>query len=82
MPSVIRGLAFVRRSLREIPEHLRAESALETREVVDEMHRLGRSRIPVDTGVGRRNYRKSFNKKTLKGRVGYLSSTLRLDPDL
>ena len=75
MATRLKGIKAVRRAVRQMPLHLREESALETREIVDEMHTIGRSRIPVLSGKGRRNYRKSFNPKTLKGRVGYLSST-------
>lgn len=75
MATKLSGMKQVRKAVRQMPVNLKAESAKELRRTVDEGHALGRSRIPVRTGEGARQYRKSFNVKTLRGRFGYLTPT-------
>lgn len=65
-------------AIRKAPDDLKKIVADELRETVNAVHAKGRANLAAmvtpRSGALERNYRKSLSKKTLTGRVGYLSA--------
>lgn len=77
MPVVFKGAREWQRAMRQLPDDLRDKVADALRQTVDAVHSRGRanirSMVERRSGVLEKNYRKSVSRKSLKGRVGYLS---------
>lgn len=81
MASRMVGVREYRAALKRLPQHLKDEVATSIKTTVDAVHARGKSNIASmvtrRTGTLDRNYRRSVSKKSLKGRVGYLSAAAR-----
>lgn len=81
MASKMTGVREYRAALKRAPEHLREEVGAAVQETVVGVHTRGKENIASmttrRTGELARNYRRSFSKKSLSGRVGYLSAKAR-----
>lgn len=81
MASRMTGVREYRAALKRAPAHLREEVADAIKQTVDGVHARGLANIDAMTtarsGFLRRYYNKSVGRKSLRGRVGYLSSTSR-----
>ncbi len=77
MASRIVGARKWQRAMKQLPDDLRANVADALKETVDAVHARGKANIASmltrRSGELEKNYRRSVSKKSLKGRVGYLS---------
>lgn len=83
MASYMTGVREYRAALKAAPDHLRDKVAEAVKATTFAVHARGKANIASmvkrRSGTLARRYRKSFSKKTLRGRVGYLSTASRAD---
>lgn len=81
MASRMTGVRQYRADLKRAPAQLKESVADAIRETVDGVHGRGKANIAAmvisRSGALARNYRKSVGRKSLRGRVGYLSAKAR-----
>lgn len=81
MASRMTGVREYRAALKRAPEHLREEVFAAVKETVDGVHARGKANIASmttrRTGKLAFWYRKGVSKRSLSGRVGYLSAKAR-----
>lgn len=81
MASRMTGVREYRAALKRAPNDLRENVLAAVTETVNGVHARGKANIRAMTtprsGLLFREYRRSVSKKTLQGRVGYLSETTR-----
>lgn len=81
MASTMTGVREYRAALKRAPNDLRENVLAAVTETVNGVHARGkaniRSMVTRRSGELDRNYRKSISKKSLSGRVGYLSAKAR-----
>lgn len=79
--SRMHGIREYRAALKRAPAHLRDGVGDAVKQTTEAVHARGKANIDsmttARTGELRRNYRRSFSKTSLKGRVGYLSAKAR-----